>query len=157
MEKRVKSDTKQQRAAELEQIERFQKEYQLPDLRYSKDEKNDWVLHFKSDPAVTIRPDFYSESAGVIGEVHTHYGKMRVGQRHKLAADILKMLAYEKDLGQKLEKYIIVCSEEEKRYLEGSSYVAKAARMNDIHVIEYPLKGETEEKVRQAMLDEDLR
>jgi hypothetical protein len=51
----------------------------------------------------------------------------------------------------------IVCSEEEKSYLEGHSYVAKAAKMSDIHVLLYPLNAETEEKVRQAMEEQDLR
>ena len=157
MEKRQLSDSKQQRTAELEQIERFKAKFQLSDLLYSRENDHPLTLQFKSDPSVTISPDFYSESAGIIGEVHTHYGKLRVGQRHKLAADILKMLAYETDLGRKLEKYIIVCSEEEKSYLEGHSYVAKAAKMSDIHVLLYPLNAETEEKVRQAMEEQDLR
>ena len=157
MEKRILSDTKQQRDAELEQIERFKEKFQLADLQYSADKDSPLILHFQSEPAVTISPDFYSESADVIGEVHTHYGKMRVGQRHKLAADILKMLSFEQDLGRTLKKYIIVCSQEEERYLKGNSYIAKAARQNAIEIVRIPLDNDTEAKVRQAMKEQDLR
>lgn len=151
MNKRKLSDSTQQRKAEKEQIQRVSMLLNIPDLRENP------TLQFKSDASVTIKPDFYSESAGVIGEIHTHYGKMRVGQRHKLAADILKMLLFEEDLKKELKKYIIVCSEAEKRYLEGNSYIAKAVKMHHINVVYIPLDAEREEKVRKAMLDEDLR
>ena len=92
-------------------------------------------LILNSNPFVFIIPDFYSESAGVIGEIHAHIGRMKPSQSHKIATDVLKMLLFEKDRKTKLRKIVAVCSEEEKNQLEGQSYLAEAIRQFSIEVM----------------------
>lgn len=150
MEKRILSNSDAQAEAEAKQIEDLLKRLSAADLRVNE------VLTLKSNPEVTIKPNFYSASAGIIGEIHTHYGKMLPAQKHKVAADVLKMLLFEQDSGRKLQKFIVVCSQREYDWLTGNSYVAQAARMNGIEVILNPLDENLEELVKKARKDQNL-
>ena len=150
MEKRTLSNSDAQAEAEAKQIEDLLKWLSAADLKVNK------VVTLKRNPKVTVKPDFYSESAGIIGEIHTHYGKMLPAQQHKVAADVLKMLLFEQDLGRKLQKFIVVCSQKEYDWLTGNSYVAQAARMNGIEVILNPLDEKLEELVKKARKGQNL-
>ena len=113
-------------------------------------------LPFPDCPEIVTEPDFYSESAGVIGEIHTHLGKLKSAQRHKVAADILKMTMYEKVIGKTLRKYIVVCSEEEYKQLQGNSHLAYAIRVFDVKMMYYPLNDVQKQMLSDAMQKQDF-
>ena len=73
-----------------------------------------------------IQPDFYSEENRIIGEIFAHIGSLKVGQKHKIAHDILKMLLLEKATGETFRKMIVVCDKEVHRALRGYSALAES-------------------------------
>lgn len=148
--KKHRADSETQRKIENKQFKRFQEKHQIPAL------KQNPSLPLNSNPICTIVPDFYSEAAGVIGEIHTHPGKLKPSQSKKVAADVLKMLLYEKDCGHKLKKYLIVCSEEEYKQLTGSSNLAEAIRLFEIEVLYMPLPNDESVRLEQAVERQNL-
>lgn len=61
------------------------------------------ILTLAEENDIRICPDFYSEKDHIIEEIHTHLGRLKPAQLHKIEGDILKMLFFEK--GQKGVKY----------------------------------------------------
>ncbi len=116
-------------------IDRFKEEHGLTDI------VRDHIIELSHDPYVTIKPDIYCEHPRIIGEIHSHLGKLKSAQIHKIAADILKMNLFEKNVGD-CSKYIIVCSKAEEQQLKGNSYIAEAIRQYRIKVIYYELDPE---------------
>lgn len=135
---------------EKNQLKRFQEQYGIPSLQHNP------FLRLKNNPNCVIMPDFYSEADGIIGEIHTHPGKLKPAQSDKVAADVLKMIMFEKDCGKELKKYLIVCSEEEQIQLTGSSNLAEAIRLFGIEVLYMPLTAAEIEKLKQAVERQDL-
>lgn len=114
------------------------------------------IIALTEDPDIKIQPDFYSSEAKVIGEIHSHLGRLKPAQRHKVEADILKMLLLEKVSGEKFKKYIVVCSDEEEKQLQGSSFLAEAIRQFEIKVQFFELSKDYKIKLEDAMKKEDL-
>ena len=54
------------------------------------------TICLNEEKKVYIEPDFYSEEERKVGEIHTHKGRLKPAQRHKVAGDILKMLLLDK-------------------------------------------------------------
>ena len=92
-------------------------------------------LSLSNTPGATIRPDFYSEANRIIGEIFAHRGNVKVGQSHKIAEDILKMLLFEKDRGCSFKKILVVCSAELERYLHGKSKMSAACQQFGIEIV----------------------
>ena len=104
---------------------------------------------------IKIVPDFYSEEKRIIGEIHTHMGKLKGGQPDKIASDILKMMLFEEVHGKKFSKYIVVCDEKEKEQLTGISFLAEAIRHYDIHVLCLDVGADNYEKLKTTIKDQD--
>ncbi|MBR6717223.1 MAG: hypothetical protein IKI77_02635 [Oscillospiraceae bacterium] len=104
-------------------------------------------LPLPQHPEVSIRPDFYSESHKIIGEIHTHLGQLKSAQRHKVAADIMKLHLFDPE--QKYQKYYVVCSSAEWDLLHGKSYLAAAVKQFGIK----PMKYEPDDAERAALED----
>lgn len=118
---------------------------------------NEKLLHFKSPYIKTaIKPDIYSENDKIIGEVHTHIGKLKAAQVDKLAGDILKMIAYEANLGEPLRKILVVCDEEEERFLRGDAFIATAIELYGIEVHNIPLNSFQRDRLMNAMKNQSL-
>ena len=79
-----------------------------------------------------IQPDFYSDEHRIIGEIFAHCGNLKVGQKHKIANDILKMLLLEKVTGYRFVKVFVVCDEEVYHSLQGYSALAESFTQFDI-------------------------
>lgn len=75
--------------------------------------------------ATFMQPDFYSRENAIIGEIFSHIGKPKKAQDNKIANDILKMLLLEKLEHKTYRKIIVVCDEEERMHLEGSSVLSE--------------------------------
>lgn len=117
-----------------------------------KDLKNKQVLYFGSQyPGTKIMPDIYSEKQMIIGEVHAHIGKLKSAQVDKVAADILKMIAFEENLGRTMRKIIVVCDDEEEKSLRGNSYVACAIKLYEVEVYNVALNSDLRERLTNAM------
>lgn len=112
------------------------------------------IITLNSD--VNIQPDFFSADAKIIGEIHSHIGKLKPSQLHKVKADILKMLLLEKVLKKKYTKYIVVCSDEEYKQLNGNSFIGEAIRQFDINVKNYKLSENDETRLKTAMCNQNL-
>ncbi len=76
---------------------------------------------------------------------------MKGGQPKKIAADILKMLLYDKANDCNFTKYIVVCSQEEHDQLTGKSALAEAIRQFDIHVMLIPLDPADQAELENVM------
>lgn len=81
-----------------------------------------------------MQPDFYSKEDGIIGEIFAHIGKPKKGQDNKIANDILKMLLLEKLEKRTYRKIIVVCDEQERGKLKGTSVLAECIKQFDIEV-----------------------
>lgn len=104
---------------------------------------------------IKIVPDFYSEEKRIIGEIHTHMGKLKGGQPDKIASDILKMTLFEEVHGKKFSKYIVVCDEKEKEQLTGISFLAEAIRHYDIHVLCFDIGADNYERLKATIKDQN--
>ncbi|MGN0106586.1 MAG: hypothetical protein ACI4A5_02665 [Hominilimicola sp.] len=97
-----------------------------------------------------MQPDFYSESASVVGEIFTHIGKPKKAQDNKIANDILKMLLLEKIRCKKYRKIIVVCDESEENKLKGTSVLAECIRQFDIEIKKIDIDTEIQNKIIKA-------
>ena len=107
-----------------------------------------------AEKEICIVPDFYSEENHIIGEVHSHLGKLKPAQKHKVASDILKMILFDRD--NSYMKMIVVCSEEERDQLTGSSYLAEAIRQFNIKIEYFELEQSLKIKLAEAMKKQNL-
>lgn len=83
-------------------------------------------LSVPGNPQVHIRPDFYSETKKIIGEIHVHLGGLKPAQKHKVASDILKLHLFDPE--HQYKKYYVICSQQEYEQLRGNSFLAEAIR-----------------------------
>ncbi len=109
------------------------------------------ILTVNQSGGVHVVPDFYSEEEHIIGEIHSHAGKLKSAQLHKIASDVLKMLLYEKTSGLNFDKYIVVCDKEEYDQLLGKSALAESLRCFGVTVLLFELDNETREQLRKVM------
>ncbi len=115
------------------------------------------ILTLSEENDIRICPDFYSEKDLIIGEIHTHLGRLKSAQLHKIKGDILKMLLWEKCQGEtKYTKIIVVCNMDEFKQLQGKSFVAEAIRQFDIKLEYVPLEKQDIVKLEKAMQDQNL-
>lgn len=108
---------------------------------------------------IHIVPDLYSEQDRIVGEIFAHIGSIKVGQKHKISQDILKMLLLEKIKGVKYRKMIIIVDEKIEEYLKGKSFMAESIRQFGIEIKKVDLPDETYENImhaqkRQVMVNE---
>ena len=82
-----KSKSDEQQKAEIIIGNRVEKELSCPLKR------NEKVVLSEE---IHIVPDLYSEQDRIVGEIFAHIGSIKVGQKHKISQDILKMLLLEK-------------------------------------------------------------
>ncbi|MBQ3939606.1 MAG: hypothetical protein II723_00700 [Oscillospiraceae bacterium] len=127
------------------QFNHIKEKLQIPDLEPNK------KLPLPGTPNSIIVPDFYSESAHIIGEIYSHLGKLKPAQLHKIAADVLKMLLYEKAANIQMNKIIVVCCKQTKEQLEGNSNLANALRIFGVPVEYIPLPQNLEHQLHDAM------
>ena len=104
-----------------------------------------------STKGIYINPDFYFKERRIIGEIHTHAGRLKGGQPKKIAGDILKMLLHDKVNHCEYTKYIVVCDQEEYDQLTGNNMLAETIRQFDIHVLLIPLDEKMHETLREVM------
>lgn len=115
------------------------------------------MLTLSEENDIRICPDFYSEKDHIIGEIHTHLGRLKPAQLHKIEGDILKMLLFEKgQKGVKYTKMIVVCDMQEYMQLQGKSFVAEAIRQFDIRLKYVPLNKEQIVQLQDAMENQNL-
>lgn len=108
---------------------------------------------------IHIVPDLYSEQDRIVGEIFAHICSIKVGQKHKISQDILKMLLLEKIKGVKYRKMIIIVDEKIEEYLKGKSFMAESIRQFGIEIKKVDLPDETYENImhaqkRQVMVNE---
>ena len=111
-------------------------------------------LELPGEPGIRIRPDFYSESQKIIGEIHAHLGKLKPAQMRKVAADVLKLHLFDPE--NRFRKYYVVCCQEEKAQLEGNSYLAAAMRKFNIEVKLIELTEQEQNALRAAMKKQNM-
>ena len=130
-------------------------------LEQLKEELN--IYNFDENPTITltngkttIEPDFYSGEKRIIGEIHTHLGKLKGAQPDKIANDILKMILFEKDKKIEFQKIIVVCDEEEYKQLQGNSFVAESIRLFGINLYCFELNEHEKKELQEAINKQDL-
>lgn len=118
--------------------------------------KHNPTICLNEEKKVYIEPDFYSEEERKVGEIHTHKGRLKPAQRHKVAGDVLKMLLLDEVHGMKYKKYIVVCSDEEEKQLNGSSHLAFTLETFGIKVKKITLPEELDKKLEETMKNQDM-
>ena len=108
---------------------------------------------------VHIVPDLYSEKDRIVGEIFAHIGSLKVGQKHKMSQDILKMLLLEQIKGVKYRKVLVIVDDKIEAYLKGKSFIAESIRQFDIEIKKIDLSSKDYEKImnaqkRQVMVNE---
>ncbi len=126
MYQRTDGDSSVQHQIEEMIFQELKKQFCIDDLALNPS------LALPDNPAVKIKPDFYSAAKKVIGEIHTHLGKLKPAQMHKVAADVLKLHLF--DPKNQYKKYYVVCSTAEYVQLTGNSYLSEAIRQFGITV-----------------------
>lgn len=107
-------------------------------------------VKMKNNDEVHIEPDFYSEEHSIIGEIFAHIGKNKVGQKNKIANDILKMLLIEKDRDRRYRKIIVVCDEQEEKSLTGKSALAESVKQFGIEIKRVNISKELKDTILSA-------
>ena len=118
--------------------------------------KHNPTICLNEEKKVYIEPDFYSEEKMKVGEIHTHKGRLKPAQRHKVAGDILKMLLLDKVHDTTYTKYIVVCSDEEEKQLNGNSHLAFTLKAFGIKVKKIILPEELDKKLEETMKKQDM-
>lgn len=150
MTKFMNGDSSTQQEIENDLFKAFCEKYHYDTL-----EKNP-TIYLNEEKTVYIKPDFYSEEKRIVGEIHTHKGRLKPAQRHKVAGDILKMLLLDKVHDTKYKKYIVVCSDEEEKQLKGSSHLAFTLKTFEIEVKKIALSEEQEKELEETMKKQDM-
>ena len=97
-----------------------------------------------------MEPDFFSEKAGVVGEIFSHIGKPKKAQDNKISNDILKMLLLDKLHNKNYRKIIVVCDDAELKQLTGKSLVAESIRQFNIEIKKFDLSDEVRNRIIEA-------
>ena len=113
---------------------------------------------------ILVQIDGYCETdEGVLlAECWAHIGKAKVAQKHKIAADILKLslasFAIRKTDPEKTVKcYLVFADEEAANVIRSSSWISAAARHYDIAPYVVQLDREMIEGIKKAQKAQDLR
>ena len=107
-------------------------------------------IKMNNNDKVHIEPDFYSEEHSIIGEIFAHIGKNKVGQKNKIANDILKMLLIEKDRDRRYRKIIVVCDEQEEKSLTGKSALAESVKQFGIEIKRVKISEDLKDTILSA-------
>lgn len=97
--------------------------------------KQNHRVYLRQDRKTFIQPDFYSKESRIIGEIYAHVGTPKVGQRHKISNDILKMILFERSTGVVFRKILVICDHEMEVFLTGSSFIAESIRQFGIEIL----------------------
>lgn len=82
----------------------------------------------KTEAGKRISVDGYDPAARVACEIFARVGELKPGQKRKVASDILKLMWFERQLGEPLQRKIICfASEEAAKVLDNTSWLAAAA------------------------------
>ena len=111
-------------------------------------------LPLPGEPGVRIRPDFYSEQHKIIGEIHSHLGKLKPAQQKKVAADILKLHLFDPD--NKFRKIYALCDKEEEEQLRGNGWLPAAIRLFKIEIMLIGLTEQERNDLRAAMRRQNM-
>lgn len=87
-----------------------------------------------------VELDGCSEDRTILAELYAHIGETKGAQRHKIAKDILKLVAVEAERGQRCRKILGFADESAARYLRGRSWLAAVVQALEveIHIIDLP-------------------
>ena len=118
--------------------------------------KSNVKLPLDDDCKTYICPDFFSEENHIIGEIHTHIGRLKSSQADKIAGDVLKMILFEKLSGTSYRKYIVVCDEVEMEQLKGDSFLAKAIREYNIEIVYIGLPDDLLESLKKTVKKQNV-
>lgn len=99
---------------------------------------------------IHIEPDLYSEKNKIICEIYAHIGALKVGQKHKISQDILKMLLLEKSKGTEYKKVIVVADKKVEDYLNGKSFIAESVKQFGIKIKRINLSKEMCDSISSA-------
>lgn len=102
------------------------------------------------DGRTCVRPDFYSGTHRIVGEIFAHIGKPKKAQDNKIANDVLKMLLLDQATGITHRKLLVVCNTAEHAKLTGRSALAESIRRFGVEVLLIDPGDELREMLLQA-------
>lgn len=100
--------------------------------------------------AAQVSIDGCSEDLSVIAELYAHIGETKVGQRHKIARDILKLVAIEAERQGRCRKILGFADASAVRYLRGNSWLAAVVKTFDIEILVVELPHECRDRLQNA-------
>lgn len=99
---------------------------------------------------VHIVPDLYSEKDRIVGKIFAHIGSLKVGQKHKLSQDILKILLLEKIKGIKYRKVLVIVDDKIEEYFKGKSFIAESIRQFGIEIKKVDISEKNYKEIMNA-------
>ena len=138
------------KSSTLEQMQAEEHIFALTEQKLGFSLKKNPKIYLSDSVYSYIQPDFFSEEEKVIGEIFAHIGKPKVGQKHKIANDILKMLLFEEKQSEKYRKMIVVCDMEMYQYLHGESFLAESIRCFEVTVVYIEVDEKTQRDIALA-------
>ncbi len=113
---------------------------------------------------VLLQIDGYSETADeiILAECWAHVGKAKVAQKHKIAADVLKLSLAAKWLRRlhptkAVKCFLLFADENAADVVRSRSWLSVAARQHDIQPYVVQLDETLLSMIKQAQQDQDLR
>jgi hypothetical protein len=143
-----KSDSEEQRLAELDLVHQLSVDLEVP-LESASIELGD---------GVQIVADGFNRDHRILCEAYAHVGRLKGGQSHKLAKDILKMFAAEKRLRGRWRKILCFADVDAAQAVSGRSWLAAICRDLRVEVKVFSLPTDLHQAVaaaqqRQAMVN----
>ena len=104
----------------------------------------------KTEEGGQVQVAGFSDEPLVLCETYAHHGSLKAGQKHKIAADALKLVFVEKLLSRPALKIILLADEEAASYLRGRSWLAAALKAMGVEVRVVGIRAELAEAIRAA-------
>jgi len=102
------------------------------------------------EDGVRIVLDGFNRERRYLCEVYAHLGPTRGAQGHKIARDVLKLVAAELKLGGTWRKVLCFSDPVAAQAIENKSWLAAVCRMLEVKAVVVPLSQELHERVTAA-------
>jgi hypothetical protein len=135
------SDSTEQREIETVILENLKAEYS--DIK-------SYVLKPKESEKLSFQIDGYSESTNSYFEFYAGIEELKVGQKKKLATDILKLITIEKIIEKPINKFIVLIDKKIENKLLSDSWLSKSVQLFNIEIIVIDISDELMSKLKIA-------
>jgi hypothetical protein len=108
------------------------------------------------DGGAPVQVDGVADDESVLVEIFAHQGRLKPGQRRKVASDVLKLLTLGR--GRPHTKlYLAFADDEAAAHTQGSGWLARAVATWGVGVIVVPLHERDLDRIRAVQKEQEMR